>query len=559
MSTFPEVLLQAYRDVPERVAIRLLHSSVPEQAITYRHLMEGASGYAYALGEAGVKPGEVVVLILEHGEALPFAFFGAVLLGAIPSIMPFLTEKLSPEQYRASLAALFKITSPGAVVTDQAFASEVILAGSGHTPPAILLREQIIPSENIDLQRSPGFGRKPEAIVLLQHSSGTTGLQKGVALSHRAVFNQLNSYSRALRLRNDDLVVSWLPLYHDMGLIAGFILPILRRIPLVLMSPFDWVRAPQRLLQAVSRYRGTLTWLPNFAYNFCAQKIRPSQLDGVDLSSWRAVINCSEPMYWASHHMFLDRFQSYGLQPQALATCYAMAEMVFAVTQGGIDSPVTVDAVDERSLVTHQVAGPATGDNEAIQMLSAGLPIENTELRILDLNGQALPERHIGEIAIQSDCMLTGYYKRPDLTEKALLDGWYLSGDLGYLADGELYITGRKKDLIIVGGKNIYPQDLERVAGDVSGVHPGRVVAFGVFNPEIGTEEVAIVAESDANDPKRHLEIAEQIRQRVNRGTDVALRYIQVVERGWLLKTSSGKIARSANRDKFLSAYRPPA
>jgi acyl-CoA synthetase (AMP-forming)/AMP-acid ligase II len=152
----------------------------------------------------------------------------------------------------------------------------------------------------------------------------------------------VSSYAEALHLRNDDVIVSWLPLYHDMGLIAGFILPILSRIPLVLMSPFDWVRAPQRLLQATWRYRGTLTWLPNFAYNFCAQKVRSSQLDGIDLSSWRAVINCSEPMHWASHQMFLERFQPYGLRPEALATCYAMAENVFAVTQGGIDAPVTV-------------------------------------------------------------------------------------------------------------------------------------------------------------------------------------------------------------------------
>jgi acyl-CoA synthetase (AMP-forming)/AMP-acid ligase II len=394
--------------------------------------------------------------------------------------------------------------------------------------------------------------RTPDEIALLQHSSGTTGLQKGVALSHQAVFNQLGSYAEALQLRNDDVIVSWLPLYHDMGLIAGFVLPILSRVPLVLMSPFDWVRAPQRLMQSVGRYRGTLTWLPNFAYNFCAQKVRPSQLEGVDLSSWRAVINCSEPMHSASHHMFLERFHPFGLRPDALATCYAMAESVFAVTQGGIDSPVTVDHVDGRLLVTQQMAVHAQGSEGVVQMLSAGPPIKNTRLRILDADGLDLPERRIGEIAIHSDCMLSGYFRRPDLTEKAFLDGWYLSGDLGYLADGELYITGRKKDLIIVGGKNIYPQDLERLAGEVPGVHPGRAVAFGVFNTEMGTEDVVMLVESDEDNPAKRQAIAEQTRQRVTRGSDVALRNVQVVERGWLLKTSSGKIARSANREKYL-------
>jgi acyl-CoA synthetase (AMP-forming)/AMP-acid ligase II len=228
-----------------------------------------------------------------------------------------------------------------------------------------------------------------------------------------------------------------------------------------------------------------------------------------------------------------------------------MAETVFAVTQGGIDEPVTVDPIDSQSLLTRQLAIPSSNDN-AIRMLSAGAPMKNTRLRILDSQGIDLPERHIGEIEISSDCMLTGYFNRPDLTEKAFLDGWYLSGDLGYLAGGELYITGRKKDLIIVGGKNVYPQDLERLAGEVPGVHPGRVAAFGVFNEEMGTEEVVIVAESDEERPEPRLVIAELIRNRITRGSDITLRNVQVVERGWLLKTSSGKIARSANRDQYL-------
>jgi fatty-acyl-CoA synthase len=348
------------------------------------------------------------------------------------------------------------------------------------------------------------------------------------------------------------VIVSWLPLYHDMGLIAGFLLPILSRIPLVLMSPFDWVRSPTRLMQAVADYKGTLTWLPNFAYNFCAQKIRDRQMDGIDLSSWRAVINCSEPMHWESHHMFLDRFQPHGLRPQALATCYAMAETVFAVTQGGIDSPVRIDHIDGTALIKDQAAIPVEPSPSVAKMVSAGFPIDNTSIRILDASRKDVAERRIGEIAIQSDCMLTGYYNRPELTAKAFLDGWYLSGDLGYLADGELFITGRMKDLIIVGGKNIYPQDLERLASHVSGIHPGRIVAFGVFNAEIGTEDVIMIAESDESDPEIREQIADSLRERVTRGSDISLRHALIVERGWLLKTSSGKIARAANREKYL-------
>jgi len=555
MTTFSTVLMETYREVPDQIAVHLLRSGEPDLPISYRRLLDGAASYAHALSSAGVRPGDVVILILEHGEALLQSFFGAVLQGAIPSIMPFLTEKLSPEQYRRSLEALFEIVAPAAVITNQTFLHEVQRASKDQIPRTILLSEQMLPAGDPNLESLPGVQVPPEGTVLLQHSSGTTGLQKGVALSHHAIFNQLRSYAKALHLTDRDVIVSWLPLYHDMGLIAGFILPILSRIPLVLMSPFDWVRAPHRLMQAITRYGGTLTWLPNFAYNFCAQKIRTSQMEDVDLTSLRAVINCSEPMHWRSHQMFLERFQPYGFRADALATCYAMAETVFAVTQGGIDTSVTVDTIDGAALTTRQLAVSASSAEGSVRMLSAGRPIENTKIRILNEKGQDLPERQIGEIAIQSDCMLNGYFNRPDLTAKAFLDGWYLSGDLGYLAGGEVYITGRKKDLIIVGGKNIYPQDLERIAGEVSGVHPGRMVAFGVYNPEMGTEEVVLVAESDEDDIERQRSIAREIQERVTRGSDISLRTVQIVARGWLLKTSSGKIARSANRQKYLDEF----
>jgi len=393
----------------------------------------------------------------------------------------------------------------------------------------------------------------------LQHSSGTTGLQKGVALSHAAVLNQIESYARAIRLNDKDVAVSWLPLYHDMGLIAGFILPILSRIPLVLMSPFDWVRAPYRLLQAISRYQGTLTWLPNFAFNFCAQKIRDRDLAEIDLSTWRAVINCSEPIHAASHQQFVERFAPYGFRPQAIATSYAMAENVFAVTQGGIESPVVVDLVQRRKFMTQKLAEPASPDDEAFIMVSSGRPIDGTRIKVIDTKGHHLTDRIIGEIAIQSNCMLSGYFNRSDLTHKAFRDGWYLTGDLGYIADGELFVTGRMKDLIIVGGKNIYPQDLERLAGQVPGVHAGRVVAFGVFSEEAGTEEVVLLAEADTHQPHQRQTIADQIRSNVNQGSDIVLRYIEVLDRGWLLKTSSGKITRGANREKYLAQFRNEA
>ncbi len=565
MGTIAVKLLQLGEDNPNSVAVRLLFNQQADKVITYSDLVHQSAGYANALKKAAIQPGEVVILILQHGEDLVFSFFGAILNGSIPAIMPFLTEKLSVEQYRRSLTALFQVTAPAAVVTYADFLPEVQRAtGTGSSIRAIITSDQVEANGEFSANTiETGLQRSPEDIALLQHSSGTTGLQKGVALSHRAVLNQLNNYSRALKLDSSDVVVSGLPLYHDMGLIAGFLLPILSAIPLVLLSPFDWVRAPHMLLQAVSEHKGTLSWLPNFAYNFCAQKIRDRDLDGIDLSSWRAISNCSEPMYWKSHQMFLERFQPYRLNPTALTTCYAMAENVFAVSQGGITEPVTVDQISQRGLLLDRVARSAKPGEDRLNMLSAGRPVDNTRIKILDSRQHELGERALGEIAILSDCMLTGYYNRPDISRKAFHDGWYLTGDMGYIAAGEVYVTGRKKDLIIVGGKNIYPQDLETLAGEVQGIHPGRVCAFGIPNETAGTEDVVIIAEVDglkrsirpdeAENAPQIEHIADEIRSRVTRGSDIALRYVKLVERGWLIKTSSGKIARNANRERYLS------
>jgi acyl-CoA synthetase (AMP-forming)/AMP-acid ligase II len=490
------------------------------------------------------------------------SFWGAILHGAIPSIMPFLTEKLLPDRYRRDLSALIEVTRPACIVTYPDFAEEVrSVTVPGGPVRAVLLSSDVQPFENPDFSQMGGLSRGAEEIVFLQHSSGTTGLQKGVAISHRALLNQLDCYGQAIRLVPEDVIVSWLPLYHDMGLIAGFLMPLLTGVPLVLMSPFDWVKAPYRLMQAVSKHRGTLSWLPNFAYNFCAQKTRDAQLQGVDLSTWRAVINCSEPMYVNSMHAFMERFAPYGLRPTAMATSYAMAENVFGVTQGGIDRPVTVDLVDVLALQGEKFARPAVEGQQSflpVKMLSCGAPIPGTQVRVLSADGQVLGERQVGELAVRSNCMLEGYYHRPDATDKVFVDGWYLTGDYGYIAGGEVYVTGRKKDLIIVGGRNIFPQDIEAAAGEVPGVHPGRAVAFGVLNENLGTEEVGLVAEVDISEEELANEVVRQriedaIRLAVNRGTAVSLRYIRLVGPHWLIKTSSGKIARSANRDKFLS------
>ena len=559
MTTIPERLRSLYTDTPDQVAIYLQFSQREDMPLTYERLLRGSAAYARTLDREGIQPGDVVVLILQHGEDLIYSFWGAILHGAIPSIMPFLTEKLSPERYRSDLSALISVTRPAAIVTYPEFEGEVRAAlREGDSVRSVIVTDQVEPAADIDFPSLKGLQRTAEEIVLLQHSSGTTGLQKGVALSHQAVFNQLTSYGKALSLHDRDRVVSWLPLYHDMGLIAGLLMPILSGIPLILLSPFDWVRAPYKLLQSISRYRGTLTWLPNFAYNFCAQKIRDRHIEGVDLSSLRAVINCSEPVRWESHAAFYERFKAYGLKLEALQTSYAMAENVFAVTQSPLGRAPVVEEIDREAFMVERIAKEEIDGRPSMKMMSSGWPLENVRVKAVDEHGREVRERVIGELAIRSDCMLTGYFNRPDLTGAAFQEGWYLTGDYGYLSNGEVFVSGRKKDMIIVGGKNIYPQDLEALSYEVPGIHAGRSVAFGLFDEAQGTEEVVIIAEGDSDDPVEQEKLAEAIRSHVTKNSAIALRHVKVVGPKWILKTSSGKTARSANKEKYLQELRDP-
>jgi fatty-acyl-CoA synthase len=542
------------RRADAELCLRLAAAGAADENITYRELFEGSRRVAAFLHARGVTAGDVVFCIFPTGRPVVFSFFGAVLAGAVPAILPFPTPKLDAVEHARRLQLVSDYSRPAAVLTYQDLKEQAAsLRVSNDSLRVVASWDEIEAAD-------PGAGFTPSAATLsdsergalLQYSSGTTGLQKGVWLSHRAVMAHMDSYARAIDLTSGDVVVSWLPLYHDMGLIATFLLPIVRGVRLVLMSPFDWVARPGRLLQQISTNQGTLTWLPNFAYNFLVAKVRDEELDGVRLDSLRAVVNCSEPMKVESHERFAARFASAGLRRDALATCYAMAENTFAVTQGGIAGPPTVDVIDGDALGRDRCACPASaGTVRPRRMLSAGTPIDGVALRILDETRQPAPERTVGEIAIRSPFMLTEYYRRPDLTDAAFDEGWYLTGDYGYVAGGELYVTGRKKDVVIVGGTNVYPQDIEAAVDLVSGVHPGRTVAFGVPDEAGGTEAVAVVAEVEAWAVDRREAIRAAIREQVARTTDCAVRHISLVERGWLLKTSSGKVARQANKDKY--------
>lgn len=535
---------RTFAEPSDAPAIIFVATEAEPVVVTRQELATAVAQHADALHTLGIRPGDLVLIAHTQNLASIYAFWGALWLGAIPTLFPSLTEKLDADVYRRNMAQLIALSQVKAVLTSDAFAAT--LRDVASCP--------VYGTNDLPLDAPPpSFAAPdPEAIAFLQHSSGTTGLQKGVALAHTAVLNQLAAYSEAIALQADDVVVSWLPLYHDMGLIAGFLLPLVQGVPLVLLSPFDWVQHPALLLQAIDRHKGTLCWLPNFAYNHCARRIRRRDKEAVSLASMRLFINCSEPVRHSSHQLFLEAFATQGVTPDMLGVSYAMAENTFAVTQTPPGQPAPLDWIDGQLLAEQNLAQPVEQSHpQAVPLVSCGRPISGTAVTIVDEQGEPLPPRRVGEIVVRSDCMLTGYYRREDL--RPFHHGWYHTGDRGYLADGELFVIGRSKDLIINAGKNIYPQDIEAVVNGVPGVYPGRAVAFGVPDEREGTELIAVVAEVETADSEQQNQIRLAIRQAVGVETAVSVSFVTLVPRHWLLKTSSGKIARAENRRKWLA------
>jgi fatty-acyl-CoA synthase len=557
MTTAPRTLIDIasnlIHNAPDRLALVPLVPEKPPQSVTHGEYFERAAGYAAYFREAGLKPGELVILIQQPGPEVMYAFWGAMLLGAIPSIFPFLTEKLDVEYYGVMVRKMAATSRPAMIATYPEFyatLSKIVEGVEGLR--AVVCADS--PRRDDPLPWIKDYRGEDRQVAFLQHSSGTTGLQKGITFSHRAMLQYLHKATAAMGITQDDVFVSWLPLYHDMGLIAGFMLPCLNGLPIVLMSPFHWVRDPKIMLRAFHEFRGTLCWMPNFALNFMAMRINSADLAGLDLSSWRLLVNASEPVRAASNQLFTKAFEPFGFREQALGVAWGTAENIMAITYTTLGQSPRLDYVDRQVLSEQRLAQPlAADDPRSAAQVSCGEAMPGVEIRIVDESQQDLPERHVGDVLVRNEFMFSGYYNRPDLTELAFRDGWFITGDMGYLADGELYITGRKKDLIIVGGKNIYPQDIEEIAGGVSGVKGGRAVAFGVFNENLGTEDIYLICEVTASQPDERRRVELEIRERLSRQADVTARRVILKHQGWLVKTTSGKMARAANREKYLN------
>jgi fatty-acyl-CoA synthase len=542
---------------PDRDAI--IHWVAGEEPFrwTFSALIDAAEELAAMLVERDIGKGDVCGIIMRHNRILYPLYLAIVCVGAIPAVLAYPNPRLHPDKFRQGIDGMSLRSGLDWVFTERDLEETVrpSLERPGSTIkglhfPLEWKTGHVLTKEQLDRVITRHNMVNRDDPLLLQHSSGTTGLQKPVLLSHRAVLEHVKYYGRAIGLNENDKVVSWLPLYHDMGLIAAFHLPLAFGVPTVQIDPFEWVMVPALLLDAVSMERGTISWLPNFAYNMMADKIADDELDGINLESWRLIINCSEPVRHESHHRFVERFRHWGLNPLAISSCYAMAETTFATTQTPPEIPPSLLALDRIALAQGKVK-IAQDKSQAKICVSSGKTIVGCEIRIVDENRQDLGERTIGEIAIRSKSMFDGYRNYPEKTAEVLFDGWYYSGDYGFVNGGDYYVIGRKKDIIIVAGNNIYPEDLEDVVGKVEGVIPGRVIAFGEEDKELGTEHVSVITESGITDDQKQRKLKMDIIQAAM-AIDVSVTKVYLVPPRWLIKSSAGKPSRKANKERIL-------
>jgi len=418
-------------------------------------------------------------------------------------------------------------------------------------PPLVLLDELEARGRSSAYERPPDDA---DALAIVQFTSGSTADPKGVMLPHRCVTANLDAMSEAARLQDDEVLVSWLPLYHDMGLIGLLTLPMTTGRELVLAAPQDFLASPVRWMDWMSEFGGTATAGPNFSYALAARALR--RHPGLDLSRWRVGLNGAEPVDPDAVDAFAAAGAPHRLDARAVFPAFGMAEATLAVTFPEPFTGMAVDVVDRRVLETDKYAAPVQEGSEGCRRLARlGRPVPGLEIRIVDpVGGTVMRDREVGELEIRGTSVTPGYYRHPQATADAFHDGWLRTGDLSYTVDGELVVCGRIKDVIIVGGRNVFPEDVERAVGDVEGVRAGNVIAFGVDSRK-GKESLVVVAESRAEDLGA---LRRQVAERVRDAIGLPAGDIVLVAPGTLPKTSSGKLQRSLCRTRFVGGELEP-
>lgn len=495
----------------------------------------------------------VVLLFLKHHVLQLPLFVGCMKAGLVPCFLPFPSAKQDPDLYWQTHAAVIARCEPALIVAYGELLESVaaIAAASGAPVCAI---ETLGGETRAATAALPPYPDE-DSIALLQHSSGTTGLKKGVALTYGQIARQTRAYAPAAGLDETSIVASWLPYYHDMGLFAAFLIPLSAGAAIVSLDAFEWVRQPWLLLDLVERFQATHCWLPNFAFAHIANTAPTER--AYDLSSLKAIVSCSEPVKASTLDTFFGRFEAYGADRAKVKACYAMAETCFAVSQTAIGEECEIFWYDEQRLDRDQRAvRREPGCAGARPFVSNGAPLSGIDVRILPAvpapPGEQWPGVPVGEIEVRGECVFDGYFANEEATRAAFRDGWYKTGDIGFVDGGRLFVSGRKKDILIVHGRNYYAHDIEAAAALVPGVFPGRVVALGITNEASGSEDAVILAETDAP-AETHGALRREIKQHVHGALELMPARVALVPRGSLIKTTSGKISRSENLTRYVA------
>lgn len=517
------------------------------ETVRWSQLHDEARAMAANLQARGVAPGTHVAILGPTTRALVTAIEATWMCGAAAVMLPLPMRLASIEEFVRQTRARILASDAVLVVIDPQLAE--FLDPQPGDPTVVTLDALASGRRRNARANAARFERPaddPDALAILQYTSGSTSDPKGVMLPHRAVTANLDAITRAAQLEPGiDVGVSWLPLYHDMGLIGLLATPMTTGLDLVLSSPQDFLAAPGRWMEWMDAFGGTVTAGPNFSYVLAARSL--ARASDLNLSAWRLALNGAEPVDPDSVDRFVAAGRAHFLDPGAVFPAFGMAEATLAVTFPEPGKGMTVDTVDARVLEHERYAAPTAADT-ARRLARLGRPMHNLEIRIVDdKTGAVLSERAVGELEVRGASVTTGYYHDPEATADAFHDGWLRTGDLAYLVDGELVVCGRIKDVIILGGRNVYPQDVERAISHLDGVRAGNVIAFGTTSSR-GRESLVVVAETKVEE---HARICAAIKHSVYDSVGLPPSDIVLVAPGTLPKTSSGKLQRSLCKQRY--------
>jgi 1-acyl-sn-glycerol-3-phosphate acyltransferase len=551
--TLAESLWRRAELEPERVHVWLRGDPAgSEQAISYGRLRDETAAVAAGLRERGVSRGDTVALMLPTGLDFLRSFLAILLVRAVPVPIypPLRLDRL--EEYAARQSAILADAGVRLLITIARARPVASLL-----KPAVPTLRDVVTADELARPGVPQPGPEGEAAdpAFIQYTSGSTGQPKGVLLTHANLLANIRAIASGIELLPTDVGVSWLPLYHDMGLIGSWLMCLHNGVPLTLLPPTAFLARPERWLWAIHERRATLSAAPNFAYELSARRIADEALEGLDLSSWRIALNGAEPVSPGTLERFSRRFGRCGFAPGAMTPVYGLAECSVALAFPPMGRGPRIDRVSRQAFERDGRAdAAASGEKTALEFVSAGSALPEHRIRIVDDAGHDVADRVVGRLVFQGPSMTGGYYNRPEATAAVMLPGgWLDSGDLAYQADGEIHVCGRRKDLIIKGGRNLVPQEIEEAAASVEGVRRGCVVAFGVPSPSLGTEALVVVAETRATDAAERDRLAGAVTERVAAAVEVPPDQVVLVAPGAVLKTSSGKLRRAATREQFLA------